>query len=107
MIMNNYSVCADAKFQHFSVLDAVSSVVKPHNWVPIALYTARWSNLIICRKGYEKVWVTQLKSLCALQSVPCVVLPNSILHSYHHEVFELEDMNGQEMAMWIPSFEPN
>jgi len=105
IIIDNCYVSSDAKLQHFSVLEAASSFLKLHDWVPIALSTARWSNLIICRRGYEKVWLTQLKSLCALQSVPLVVVPNSILHSYRHEIFEIEDLNGKEMAMWIPSFD--
>ena len=107
IIVDNCYVSTDAKLQHFSVLEAVSSFLKLHEWTPIALSTSRWSNMIICRKGHEKMLLDKIKSLCAFQSVACIEVPNAMVHAYHHKIFETEDLDGSTMGMWIPSFEPD
>ena len=104
IVIDNCYVTADAKLQHISTLEGLSSFLKLYDWIPVGLSTARWSNVVICKKVHENHFMSLIKKICIQNEVHFLEIPPQMLHSYHHKVEQFEDINGQINNYWTASF---
>jgi hypothetical protein len=103
ILLNDCYVSPVGRQQHISVLEALSSFLKYHNWVPVAMINRSFTDILIARPPIAAYYRELVQKLAIANNVPFIELPNHLLHSAHHR-YHIEIINGKQVHREYLSF---